>query len=320
MALFKCIFYNGEIPDKIPLTVESSSYRGDIDVSTSGIRIDYFPMRTTEKLGTHVVGSNEYSVKRKTAMLAVFPIKVPIECLVVSSAAFTITFYMYSDSNFMGKYTQKVSQSASVMGVMKEYYMEPARFNEFEQELRNPRDSVVAPLSETVEHAEPAPARADGVVYSVEGVRGRHIDVYEDKCVIKTKVGFGSLLTGNATDGEKTIYYVDCIGVQFKKSGLAIGYLQLETASATMNNKKDNFFNENSFTFDVSKVSNERMEEISNYVKKRVEEYKQSSKAPTVINSAPSDADELLKFKNLLDMGVITQEEFDAKKKQILGL
>lgn len=33
-----------------------------------------------------------------------------------------------------------------------------------------------------------------------------------------------------------------------------------------------------------------------------------------------SDADEILKFKNLLDSGIITQEEFDAKKKQILGL
>lgn len=37
--------------------------------------------------------------------------------------------------------------------------------------------------------------------------------------------------------------------------------------------------------------------------------------------SAPvSPADELKKFKELLDMGAITQEEFDSKKKQILGL
>ena len=33
-----------------------------------------------------------------------------------------------------------------------------------------------------------------------------------------------------------------------------------------------------------------------------------------------SPADELKKFKELLDMGAITQEEFDAKKKQLLGL
>lgn len=31
-------------------------------------------------------------------------------------------------------------------------------------------------------------------------------------------------------------------------------------------------------------------------------------------------ADEIKKFKELLDMGAITQEEFDAKKKQLLGL
>lgn len=33
-----------------------------------------------------------------------------------------------------------------------------------------------------------------------------------------------------------------------------------------------------------------------------------------------SNADELKMFKDLLDAGVITQEEFDAKKKQLLGL
>lgn len=37
-------------------------------------------------------------------------------------------------------------------------------------------------------------------------------------------------------------------------------------------------------------------------------------------SGAVSAADELKKFKELLDMGAITQEEFDAKKKQLLGL
>lgn len=35
---------------------------------------------------------------------------------------------------------------------------------------------------------------------------------------------------------------------------------------------------------------------------------------------ATSDADEIMKFKNLLDQGIISPEEFDAKKKQLLGL
>ncbi len=42
---------------------------------------------------------------------------------------------------------------------------------------------------------------------------------------------------------------------------------------------------------------------------------------PVVTNTPVSDeADQLKKFKDLLDNGIITQEEFDAKKKQLLGL
>ena len=39
--------------------------------------------------------------------------------------------------------------------------------------------------------------------------------------------------------------------------------------------------------------------------------------APTSVSEA---ADDLLKLKELLDAGILTQEEFDAKKKQLLGL
>lgn len=39
-----------------------------------------------------------------------------------------------------------------------------------------------------------------------------------------------------------------------------------------------------------------------------------------VVTVNTSDAEELKKYKELLDMGVITQDEFDAKKKQLLGL
>lgn len=44
-------------------------------------------------------------------------------------------------------------------------------------------------------------------------------------------------------------------------------------------------------------------------------------KEPQVLTApAFSEADELRKFKDLLDIGAISQEEFDAKKKQLLGL
>lgn len=155
------------------------------------------------------------------------------------------------------------------------------------------------------------------LIYDLNGCRGRMIKVYDDKVVLSVKAGLGSFITGNISDGEKTIYYADCIGVQFKKSGFQIGYLQFETAGGIMNNRANNFFNENTFTWDTTQQSNEKMEEVANYAKERVDYYKNARNAP-VATSSP--ADELKKFKELLDIGIITQEEFEMKKKQLLGL
>lgn len=46
----------------------------------------------------------------------------------------------------------------------------------------------------------------------------------------------------------------------------------------------------------------------------------QTVKIIQTANGKKSSADEIMKFKELLDSGVITQEEFDAKKKEILGV
>lgn len=49
---------------------------------------------------------------------------------------------------------------------------------------------------------------------------------------------------------------------------------------------------------------------------------KWTKKSPALVETTPalSVADQLLHYKELLDMGAITQEEFDAKKKQLLDL
>lgn len=61
-------------------------------------------------------------------------------------------------------------------------------------------------------------------------------------------------------------------------------------------------------------VFNEINKAFTNY-QEHAEELEES-KGQTI----PSPAEELKRFKELLDMGVITQEEFDAKKKLLLGL
>ena len=56
-------------------------------------------------------------------------------------------------------------------------------------------------------------------------------------------------------------------------------------------------------------------------LKELTEEELKAEQAKTSNSSAAvSAADELKKFKELLDAGIISQEEFDAKKKQLLGL
>lgn len=47
---------------------------------------------------------------------------------------------------------------------------------------------------------------------------------------------------------------------------------------------------------------------------------KEAAAVTHITQQAQSSADELKKYKDLLDSGVISQEEFDAKKKQLLGL
>ncbi len=159
---------------------------------------------------------------------------------------------------------------------------------------------------------------ADGAIYNLTGARGRALKVYEDKAIIKVSVTLGSLLTSNATDGAKTIYYSDVIGVQYKECATTLGYLQLETASQQMNNNNSNFFGENSFTFEAN--LNAKMAEVSKYVQERVEYYKSLRNHPQQVVQSHSNADELLKYKELLDMGALTQEEFEAKKKDLLNL
>lgn len=52
----------------------------------------------------------------------------------------------------------------------------------------------------------------------------------------------------------------------------------------------------------------------------KAEKQREEKQEATTIVQQASSADELKKFKELLDAGIITQEEFDAKKKHLLGL
>ena len=116
-----------------------------------------------------------------------------------------------------------------------------------------------------------------GLICVLVGARGRRIAIYDKKCEIKTDATLGAILTNNATDGAKTIYYSDCVGIQYKRAGGLIGYLQMETASGQMNNIGSNAFSENTFTFEETgenAISNKFMDQVYEFMQKKVEGYK----------------------------------------------
>ncbi|CAH0419377.1 SHOCT domain-containing protein [Periweissella ghanensis] len=69
----------------------------------------------------------------------------------------------------------------------------------------------------------------------------------------------------------------------------------------------------------VASAANSNLEKIVNFIQSI--NFKNTEKASnTSVQSERASYDELSKLKELLDKGIITQEDFDAKKKQILGI
>lgn len=162
--------------------------------------------------------------------------------------------------------------------------------------------------------SQPATAGVDGKVYgNLQGAQ-RILDVYEDKIVLTQMKNFRALLTQDLFKGEKEIAFAMMSSIQYKPaSKMILGYIQFEVPGVATGN---NFGSENSWTFDES--LNGIAKEVADYCKKQVVEAHKPKVAQVVQQT--SAADELLKYKQLLDAGVITQEEFDAKKKELLGL
>ena len=71
----------------------------------------------------------------------------------------------------------------------------------------------------------------------------------------------------------------------------------------------------------ISFVAMKKRDEIHSMLSKLIVERQNNTNTSSANNSnTMSSAEEIKKYKDLLDSGIITQEEFDTKKKQLLGL
>lgn len=148
-------------------------------------------------------------------------------------------------------------------------------------------------------------------IYLVKGY-GANLEVFEDKVVIK-RCGVGSFFI-HGLKGDKSFFFQDITAIQLKNAGILSGYIQF-TIPGGNENVKGLFAavnDENTFTF-RDKNLNESMKEIKNYIEQKKSNINNNS------STQISVADEIIKFKELLDSGVLTPDEFDKKKQELLN-
>lgn len=126
--------------------------------------------------------------------------------------------------------------------------------------------------------------------------------------------------------GERVIRYSDYDIIKYMEpvGEEEYGFLMLQNSELINDPAEDVlFFFSNGI--EIKKEANQMYEYIKGKIEAIQEVLYQESLTkqgyvPIQQSQEMSSADEILKFKQLLDMGAITQEEYEAKKKQLLGL
>lgn len=149
-------------------------------------------------------------------------------------------------------------------------------------------------------------------IYSFNGLLGDSLIVYQDKVIIAHNSPYKSRV-------EKTIYLSNITAVQLRKpTTFKYGYIQFTIPGGGENAVVDKLYiNDNCVTF-TNHTTTENAEEIVEYLNRRIQELQNTTQNSNSYQI--SSADEIKKYKELLDNGIITQEEFEAKKRQLLGI
>lgn len=113
----------------------------------------------------------------------------------------------------------------------------------------------------------------------------------------------------------------------FSKANTANGYLRFVKKDAGANRlyNSEYFFFNNSIPFETKKIK-QRIETIKNILNEQIitlkyEQKNEKQAEKKTVQPNKTDAfEEIRKFKQLLDEGIISEDEFNTKKKQLLGL
>lgn len=126
--------------------------------------------------------------------------------------------------------------------------------------------------------------------------------VFDDRITIK-KIGMFSKMN----KGSKTVLFQDITSIDLDL-GITYNYIVLTMAGSP--------------GVILQQYDKNQIQKFYDLLHYKYQTYKTnfSSNNPVNVTSTVSDTEELLKWHELKEKGVITEEEFEAKKKQILGL
>ena len=137
------------------------------------------------------------------------------------------------------------------------------------------------------------------------------VELYKDYLIIKPS------LTQKISGSTKTIPLDSVVSVNIVTRMLMTPYLQVVTPGMIADKKKDITKGSDANVVLIQPGNMKKAKEIQEYVMKYKTRSPEQATTPT---SAGNNLDSLEQLDELQKKGIITQEEFDIKKKQILGI
>lgn len=186
-------------------------------------------------------------------------------------------------------------------------------------QIRNQLNQLRKPITPSIAYVDelpdPSPSYAKETqnddVIEAHGINGQ-ISVLADRVRIKREGAMAFFTQG--IKGEKEILISQISSLQFKKVGkVTNGFIQIsflggqETKGGILNATQD----ENTIMFTPDQQEN--FLRVKSEIEKRISALRTPSPAPV-----SSYADELEKLASLRDRGIITEDEFQAKKRELL--
>lgn len=164
-------------------------------------------------------------------------------------------------------------------------------------------------------------------IYFLKSPTGKNLIVYSDRFIFTSRPMPDKDEVFRAGIDDTSVSFSDCIGVKYVDTGNYPSYLHFDI----------NFVNgiaDRRVFVDNMHSSMEKIAELESFLKEKIAEYRTAEVKPSEEDNVPaarvtenngtapavSVADELFKLKQLLDMGVLTQDEFDAQKKKLLQM